>query len=223
MHAALIVTALLASVSALPNRHTTPTPSGIIATRQSTGTEITAANIISIDPATATCDDALVPDECRTAVQAAPYIAISFLNFGITTFGEQAALVALMLYESGDFQYAQNHFPGVPGQGTRNMQSPAYNLQYANYLATVCTNCGISPAQVQQASDPTALLALVNTDQWSFGSAAWYLATQCGNVVREGLAAGTQEGWQAYLQCVGTSADDKRNALWSAAMALGQW
>jgi len=130
-----------------------------------------------------------------------------------------------MLYESGDFKYAQNHFPGVPGQGTRNMQSPAYNLKYAEYLATVYTNCGINSAQVQQASaeGPVALLALVNTEEWTFGSAAWYLVTQCGASVREGLAAGTQEGWEGYLQCVGTSGDEKRDQLWSAAMSLKQW
>ncbi|TKA71459.1 hypothetical protein B0A55_07792 [Friedmanniomyces simplex] len=210
MRAFTILATLLASASALPHKRTIT---------------ITAADILTIDPATASCANAPAAGECRTAAQAAPYIAISFANFGITSFGEQAALLALMLYESGDFKYAQNHFPGVPGQGTRNMQSPTYNVKYAEYLATVCTNCGITSAQVQQASaqGPAALLAMVNTDEWSFGSAAWYLATQCEGSVGQGLAAGTQEGWEAYLQCVGTSADEKRDQLWSAVMALKQW
>ncbi|KAK0774899.1 hypothetical protein LTR91_022786 [Friedmanniomyces endolithicus] len=210
MRPSIVLTALLATASAIPHKRTTT---------------ITAADILTIDPATASCANAPIASECRTAAQAAPYIAVSFANFGITSFGEQAALLALMLYESGDFKYAQNHFPGVPGQGTRNMQSPAYNLKYAEYLATVCTNCGITSAQVQQASaeGPAALLALVNTEEWSFGSAAWYLVTQCGASVREGLAAGTQEGWEGYLQCVGTSGDEKRDQLWSAAMGLKQW
>ncbi|KAK0286166.1 hypothetical protein LTR91_002609 [Friedmanniomyces endolithicus] len=199
MRSFTVLTAILATALAFPQKRTTT---------------ITAADILTIDPATSSCANAPIAPECRTAAQAAPYIAISFANFGITSFGEQAALLALMLYESGDFKYAQNHFPGVPGQGTRNMQSPAYNLKYAEYLATV---------QQASAQGPAALLALVNTEEWSFGSAAWYLVTQCGEGVRQGLAAGTQEGWEAYLQCVGTSADEKRDALWNVAMGLKQW
>ncbi|EMC93702.1 hypothetical protein BAUCODRAFT_37420 [Baudoinia panamericana UAMH 10762] len=186
---------------------------------------ICAADIVRVDPSTASCDSAPAAGECRTADQAAPYIAISYINYGIQSFGEQAALLALMLYESGDFKYAINHYPGVPGQGTRNMQSPAYNLQYAEFLAKVCTNCGITPAEVQsaQAQGPAAVLALVNTDEWSFGSAAWFLVTQCSPTVRQGLSAGTQAGWAAYLACIGTEANEQRNQLWSAAIALGQW
>jgi len=186
---------------------------------------VTAADIIHIDPNTASCTAAPAADECRTAAEAAPCIAISFTNYGITSFGEQAALLALMLYESGDFKYSRGQFPGVPGQGTRNMQSPAYNLKYAEYLATVCTNCGITPTQVQQAESqgPAVVLALVNTDEWSFGSAAWFLATQCDASVRQSLSLGTRAGWEAYLQCVGTEDNEERDGLWNAAMALGDW
>lgn len=153
-------------------------------------------DIIKIDSTTSSCDNAPAAGECRTAAQAAPYIAISFTKFGVTSFGEQAALVALMLYESGGFKYSRNHFPGIPGQGTRNMQSPAYNAQYAHFLATVCTDCGISAADVARASaqGPAAVLDLLNSDEWSFGSAAWVLRTQCAADVRLGLAAQTQAG-----------------------------
>jgi len=207
----LALSALCATVSAIPFRR---------------ANAITAVDLITISSATSSCANAPEAGECRTADEAAPYIAISFTNFGITSFGEQAALVALMLYESGDFKYAQNHFPGVPGQGTRNMMSPTYVAKYLGWLSTVCTNCGITAAQVQEATaqGPAAVLDLVNTDEYGFGSAAWFLATQCDEGVRQGLAAGTQSGWETYLsQCVGTSADGKRNELWSATMALGQW
>ncbi|KAK3675432.1 hypothetical protein LTR78_004515 [Recurvomyces mirabilis] len=184
-----------------------------------------AADIVKISPATASCNNAPAAGECRNAEQAAPYIAISFQNFGINTFGEQAALLSLMLYESGNFQYSVNHYPGVPGQGTRNMQSPAFNAKYADYLANVCTNCGVSAAQVSQAQTqgPAAVLQLVNTDEWSFGSAAWFLATQCDPSVRTGLATGSQTAWEAYLQCVGTSPSASRNQIWSSAMASKSW
>lgn len=185
---------------------------------------LSASAIMRIDPKTATCDNAPAADECRTAVQAAPYIVVSFTNFGITSFGEQAALLSLMLYETGSFKYSTNHFPGVPGQGTRNMQSPAFNLEYATWLSTVCTNCGITPTAVQEAMNesPAAVLDLVNGDEWGFGSAAWFLATQCDVSVRTGLAAGTQEGWAAYLQCAGAAQSAERDQVWNAAMALGQ-
>lgn len=61
---------------------------------------ISAANLESIAPETTSCDGAPFPEECVTAVTAAPYINISFSNFGIESFNAQAALVAIMLFES---------------------------------------------------------------------------------------------------------------------------
>ena len=105
-------------------------------TRQTT---ITASSILHIAPGTSSCANPPAAGECRTAAQAAPYIAISFTNVDISDFHSQAALLALMLYESGDFKYKINHFPapGTPGQGTRNMQSPEFNAKYAEWLASV--------------------------------------------------------------------------------------
>lgn len=106
------------------------------------------------------------------------------------------------------------------------MQSPDYNLKYAQYLSTVCTNCGISKEAVQKAQSqgPEQVLALVNTDEWSFGSAAWFLATQCDGSIRQGLREGSEAGWESYLSsCVGTTATEERMAIWRKAMALKQW
>ena len=106
------------------------------------------------------------------------------------------------------------------------MQSPEYNLKYAQWLASVCKNCGITGAEVKkaQAEGPVKVLDLVNSDEWGFGSAAWFLSTQCDSSVKEGLKAGTEEGWNNYLsQCVGTSATVDRTATWRKAMALKGW
>lgn len=187
---------------------------------------ISAADIMKIAPETSSCANGPAPGECRTATQAAPYVAISFSNFGITDFNSQAALLSLMLYETANFKYAINHFPGVPGQGTRNMQSPEFNLEYAKWLSTICTNCGITPNQVAaaEAQGPVAVLKLVNTDEWGFGSAAWFLSTQCDAPVKEGLKAGTQAGWEAYLtSCIGTTVTADRTAIWTKALALKGW
>jgi hypothetical protein len=105
-----------------------------------------------------------------------------------------------MLYESGSFIQHQ--------QGTRNMQSSAFNLKYAQWLAANKTDSGISSQQVDEAEKegPMQVLALVNGERWSFASAAWFLATQCSGEVRQGLAASTKEGWKTCLtDCVGTT------------------
>lgn len=103
---------------------------------------------------------------------------------------------------------------------------PEYNLKYATWLATNCANCGISSAQVQaaQGKGVDAVLALVNGDQWGFASAAWYLDTQCDASIKQGLSAGTEQGWETYLtSCVGTTATEDRTAIWRKAIALGKW
>lgn len=106
------------------------------------------------------------------------------------------------------------------------MQSPDFNEKYATWLSSVCRNCGISTANVEQAKKkgPAAVLELVNSLQWSFGSAAWFLKTQCESSIEDGLATGTEAGWTRYLEeCVGTSVTDERTAGWKKAIALGKW
>ncbi|KAG9594275.1 hypothetical protein KCU77_g5754, partial [Aureobasidium melanogenum] len=187
---------------------------------------LTSADITAIAPSSASCTGAPYPAECATADDAASWINMAFHSFGIHAFGTQAALLSLMLYESGSFKYNINHYPGVPGQGTRNMQSPAFNLKYAQWLAANTTDSGVSMQQVQKAKEegPVQVLALVNGDRWSFASAAWFLVTQCDEEILQGLATSTKEGWEAYLTvCVGTTLTDDRSAIWEKAIALQKW
>jgi hypothetical protein len=159
---------------------------------------ITADMLTKIAPATASCAGADFADECADAATAATAISNSFTKYKITEVGEQAALVSIMLFESGNFKYNKNHFPGVVGQGTRNMQSPAFNEMYAKAIGV---------------TDPMA------DNDSSFGSAAWFVTSQCSPEVRTGLAAGTQAGYEAYLtQCVGTTSTPERIAGWTAAI-----
>ena len=81
---------------------------------------LTAANLIAISSATASCSGASFPDECADATQAATALNKAFSTYQITSKGEKAAIVAYELFESGDFKYKKNHFPGRPGQGTRS-------------------------------------------------------------------------------------------------------
>ena len=88
---------------------------------RASSTEITSAQILAISPNSSTCDNAPAEGECATAEQAAPYISESFTTYGIDNLAEQAALISLMAFESGDFKYNRNHFPGVAGQGSASL------------------------------------------------------------------------------------------------------
>ncbi|KAF2088115.1 hypothetical protein K490DRAFT_56133 [Saccharata proteae CBS 121410] len=190
-----------------PTTLTTRTPS----------TSITAAQLLLIAPSSSTCANAAIPSECRTATQAAPHISASFSRYQITSRRVQAALVATMVYESASFAYNTGHYPShVPGKGTRNMQSYKYNSLYANDLF------GAQALEEAAAVGPDQVLALVTGDEASFGSAAWFLASQCGGY-RAVLREGTDEAYQSYLEdCVGTSWDGLRGSYYHAALeALG--
>lgn len=177
--------------------------------------------ITTAAPETASCSGAPVAGECATAAQAAPAIINGFAQYKITTPGEWAALLSIMIFESGNFKYNNNHFPapGTPGKGTRNMQSPEFNQKYATYLNSIGK---ISSSDLQAAgTDPTKILNLLEPDQFSFASAAWFLDTQCTPDIRTGLQAGTEDGYNAYLTtCIGTTSTPDRITGWQAAMKV---
>jgi hypothetical protein len=179
----------------------------------STTSALTAANLIAIAPATASCTGADFPDECADATRAATALNKAFTTYSVTSKGEQAALVAYTLFESGNYKYNKNHFPapGRPGQGTRMMAMPPFVSKYATAV--------VGAQAVASAGGDAAVLALVNSDdEKSFGSAAWFLTTQCTPAVRAGLVAETTEGWHTFLtECVGTTAAPERDTPWVAA------
>ncbi|KAL1603872.1 hypothetical protein SLS60_005464 [Paraconiothyrium brasiliense] len=177
---------------------------------------ITADDLTAIDNTTATCSSTGdFASECADAATAAPAISSAFSKYSITEPGVEAALIAIMLYESGSFKYNHNHFPapGRPGQGTRNMQMAPFNEKYATALYGADK---VAAAQAQGGED--AVLALVQGDEDSFGSAAWFLTTQCDASIKDGLASGTSAGWDAYLtSCVGTTHTADRDVSWTKA------
>ncbi|CAG7929500.1 unnamed protein product [Penicillium olsonii] len=178
---------------------------------------LTESQVTAIAPKSSSCDDAPAEGECATAKQAAKFTSQSFDTYKVTSKAEQAAILSLMAFESGDFKYNKNHFPGVAGQGTRNMQSPAFNKKYAASIPAL-------KDKAASVSDPADLLDLLRNDgATDFGSGAWFLTTQCSKEVRSALADGSESGWQKYISdCVGTSVDDDRKAYWERAVkALG--
>lgn len=89
---------------------------------------LTAATLIAIAPNTESCAGADFPEECADASTAATALTKAFNTYNITSKGEQAAIIAYELFESGDFKYNKNHYPGRPGQGTRSKQQPPMSI-----------------------------------------------------------------------------------------------
>ena len=200
--------ALFLSTLALPTPQDSP---------DSSDCTITAADLTAIDPTTATCSTTGdFASECADAATAAPALTSAFEKYNIAEPGVQAALIAIMMYESGSFKYNHNHFPapGRPGQGTRNMQMAPFNEKYATALYGADK---VAAAKAGQGGED-AVLALVQGDEDSFASAAWFLTTQCSPSIEEGLASGSAAGWDAYLTtCVGTTHTADRDPLWTKA------
>lgn len=93
-------------------------------------------------------------------------------------------------------------------QIARNMQSPAFNQQYASALKLDTAG-----------KDPAAILDLILArEENDFGSGAWFLTTICHADVRTALQTGSEEGWKQYItQCVGTQATAERKEFWTRA------
>lgn len=185
-----------------------------------------AAKILKAAPGTESCSTASFPDECATAAEAAPHIAAAMERFCIHETPVVAALVDIMLFESGAFQFNRNHFPepGRPGQGTRNMQMSPFNHKYAldvpelrDQAVAIAGDTADDALSDDQKND---ILALVMPDEYSFASAAWYLTTQCEASVRKSLADNGDEGFKAYLaDCVGVEAGEERLEHWKSTKA----
>ncbi|KAK2808742.1 hypothetical protein FQN50_004414 [Emmonsiellopsis sp. PD_5] len=212
---------LLTTAKCTTNPNPSPQPSNPPSTPPTPSNLTHALTHISPPSAREPClSDKIAPNECRSASQAAPHIQSSFDRYGISSPAERAALVSLMVMESGGFVYARSHFPepGVRGKGTRNMQSPHYNTLYAHSIPSLSHPL----SKLNPPDDVGATLdLLLSNDEYDFGSAAWFLTSQCTPEVRRGLQSGSREGWVGYLTgCVGTTVTEGREGYWRRAMEV---
>jgi hypothetical protein len=92
------------------------------------------------------------------------------------------------------------------------MQFPAYNAKYAASIPAL-------QGQLQSVPEITGpLKLLLSNPAYDFGSAAWFLTTQCSPSVRTALQTGSESGWETYIsQCVSTTATSDRKAYWARA------
>ncbi|KAI1172403.1 hypothetical protein F4777DRAFT_590583 [Nemania sp. FL0916] len=175
-----------------------------------------AAQIIGeIAPNSLTCADA---SECRTNVQAAPFLIDAMSKYGLKSSGQIAAVLSLTAFESVDYKYKHNISPGRPGQGTSNMQMIDFNVEYAQSIDELKTQVGaIGSTATDDAKNK--VLALVTDDKYNFGSGPWFLTTKCPPDVVSGLTAGTDAAFNAYMSCVGVTVTPDRMAYWTRAKA----
>ncbi|KAI0429394.1 hypothetical protein F5Y09DRAFT_310428 [Xylaria sp. FL1042] len=153
--------------------------------------------------------------DCRTNEDAAGPFIKAMKDYELVSAGQIAAVLALTAFESGDYRYKHNVYPGRPGQGTSNMQMIDYNVQYANSFPELKDKVA-AIGTLDSDDKKNQLLALVTDDAYNFGSGPWFLTTQCKDVVPQ-LAAGTDEAFTAYMQCIGVSATSDRMAYWTRA------
>ncbi|KAI1268786.1 hypothetical protein F5Y18DRAFT_167059 [Xylariaceae sp. FL1019] len=174
-----------------------------------------AADIIAaIAPKSKSC--AGRGDECMTNVQiAGPFVA-AMNQYDLKYPAQIAAVLALTAFESDEYGYNRNQFPGRPGQGTSNMQMIDYNVKYAESIPAL-------KDKVAAIGDPSTddkknqVLDLVTDVNYNFGSGPWFLSTQCSKDVVEGLKVATDAAFAAYMGCVGVEATADRTAYWTAA------
>ena len=204
-----------------------------------------AEAILAIMPSSGTCEGADLPEDCRTAEQAAPFVEKACADAGLNP-AETAAVLALMGLESVDFKFKHNVFPGRPGQGTASMMMPNVSVSCppfppspSLFFSLYCFCLLFPPSDVEkphthtqfiaeyatslfgadkvQGKSPAEVLEMVTPDEHNFGSAVWFLTTKCADA-RGSLKTGSDEGWLAYMQCVGVpGSDPARMEYWTRA------
>ena len=102
-------------------------------------TGITAPQITTITPKSQSCANTPAPKggapECADAQEAAVNIAKSFETYNVTSRAEQAAVIALMAFESVDFRFSRNQGSEVGGQRVTEKQF-SYTLVLIIYRTT---------------------------------------------------------------------------------------
>jgi len=100
------------------------------------------------------------------------------------------------------------------------MQMAQYNLAYAlevqpdavRKITTATSVDGLSPEQ------RNAIRDIVTTDEYTWASGAWFFVRYCKDA-QEALLKSPSEGYAKYMQCVGTTMTDERQAYWTRAAA----
>ncbi|KAJ2896899.1 hypothetical protein GGI21_005000, partial [Coemansia aciculifera] len=136
----------------------------------------------------------------------------------ITKRSEVVAVIALMAFESGSWQYNTNHYPGRPGQGTRAMLMYNFIQPYATALHPTAAAQALAGGAATDAV-LNNVRALVLNDNDSFGSGFWYLVNHAAayHNAADKLRDGNFDDFKDYVvNGVGAGWDDGRQTIWEA-------
>ncbi|KAI5837007.1 hypothetical protein DFP73DRAFT_569564 [Morchella snyderi] len=207
---------------------------GVTAATFSTNIKIgalTESQVLAIAPNSADCSKASFPDECTNATVATEQLNIAFKAYKVWSLGPKAALASLIAFESGDFVYNFNHFPGRPGQGTKAMLMFKWIYKFAlwsGFNEEVSDIVGKPAESVTEAETATfsndtmnAIRALVLPVNLTFKAAPWYLVKQCKREHYEGLITDGYEGFKNYIELCIEAGDitEDRTAKWCTAVS----
>ena len=94
------------------------------------------------------------------------------------------------------------------------MQSAFFNQKYAASLPE------LRDRYTRVCNDSSLILdLLVSEPTWDFGSAAWFLTTQCTGKQRAGLQSGSDAAWEDYMRdCLGHPVTPGRREYWNRAI-----
>jgi len=215
MNYSFILAVLAAVSSAVPTPQATGTSNAAVSS-------ITPQQIVALAPGSSSCA-AGATTGCSTPDAAAAGLNAAFEKYGHTSLGQQAALVGLMAFESVDFQYNVNVYPGRPGQGTKAMLMFNFILPYASAQPELKSQVlQLSGGSTDPNSIPDAtknqIRQMVLPDQYTFAAASWFLNNECGASVAAQLTTGGLTAFESYItNCVGTTFTPDRQTKWCQA------
>ncbi|KAJ1721054.1 hypothetical protein LPJ53_004384 [Coemansia erecta] len=163
------------------------------------------------------CASVSTPSECTPNSRAVVAINNAISKYGVTSTGEIVALISLMAYESADWQYNVNHYPGRPGQGTKAMLMYNFIEKYAQQLHPSDSTRVLAAGDASD-SVKNSLRELVLNDDDTFGAAFWYLTSQAAAYHNNAgkLRAGNADDFKDYIvNGVGAGWDDQRMQIWN--------
>ncbi|RKP37281.1 hypothetical protein BJ085DRAFT_11434, partial [Dimargaris cristalligena] len=143
--------------------------------------------------------------ECTVPETAVGLLNDSFKEYNVNSAGQQAALIAIMNFESSGFAYKTNLNPDNHGQGTYSqMQYPAIEGYVLSVPALKTKYDSLTKTVTDENTLKDEVLKLAIADQYVFGAAAWYLkkSGKCDESVWSALDKGDDAGFTKYIQCV---------------------
>ncbi|KAJ1810134.1 hypothetical protein LPJ77_001143 [Coemansia sp. RSA 2523] len=166
------------------------------------------------------CKSSMADGECALNSEALSSINKAIRKYGVSARGEIVATLSWMLFESGNWVYNINHFPGNIGQGTRTMMTWEYVAEYAKTLHPDAYAKALGSGDVSAANNSTKtdVIDLVLNNDDSFGSGFWYLTTKAasfhGNA--NSLRDGNKADFQKYVEDgIVTTWTTEREDVWT--------